>query len=188
VNIDGSASVTLGASAQQNNAINLRSLTTFETQDAPHKADRLQIRGRGLIGETFFGKRSPGLFGDITDSIKGAASSVGGAIGNAASAVKDAVTGKDDSGAGNDASSTAATATSTADAAAPNTDNSDNSNNGNGASFGGCLDANAGLSVNVGADAAFFSFFDPSTSFSLFSKTFPLSHVRILPSFEPYLY
>ena len=156
VDFDGSTIVTLSASAQDK--IERRSLSTRERG--------AEIRGRGMIGDAFFGKRSPGLFGDITDGIKGAASSVGDAVSDAAGAVKDAVTGSD---AASDGSTT--TAPAAADTTAPTT-------NGDGASFGGCADVTAGLSVNVGADADFFSLFSPSTKFSLFSKTFSLFQVR----------
>ena len=166
VNIDGSSSVTLSASAQEN----------LGRRSATGQKHGGEIRGRGLIGEAFFAKRSPGIFGDIADDIKGAASSAGNAISSAAGAVKDAVTGKEGSDGASDASSTAAPA---ADTAAPSTDNSSNSN-GDGTAFGGCADVNAGLSVDVGANAAFFNIFNPSTQLSLFSKTFPLFKVRCI--------
>lgn len=153
VSIDGSTSVTLDGSAQKN--IGRRSPSTGD------------IRGRGLIGEAFFGKRSPGIFGDIADDIKGAASGVANAVSSAAGAVKGAVTGTDG------ASDTGSAPAAAEDSAAPS------SSTGSG-SFGGCVDVSAGLEVDVGADAAFFSIFSPSTQFSLFSKSFSLFKVRRL--------
>jgi len=157
VDFDGSTTVTLSGSAQDN----IRRRSPSGRDGRKHGAE---IRGRGMIGEVFFAKRS--IFGDITDGIKGAASSAENAISNAAGAVKDAVTGSDGA---SDGSSTTAPA---ADTTAPATNDT-----GDGASFGGCADVNGGLSVNLGADAEFFSLFNPSTQFSLFSKTFPLFQV-----------
>jgi len=153
VDFDGSTTVTLSGSAQDN----IRRRSPSGRDGRKHGAE---IRGRGMIGEVFFAKRS--IFGDITDGIKGAASSAENAISNAAGAVKDAVTGSD----GDGSSGTAPAADTTAPAT-----------NDTGASFGGCADVNAGLSVNLAADAEFFNLFNPSTQFSLFSKTFPLFQV-----------
>ena len=41
-----------------------------------------------------------------------------------------------------------------------------------------CVDANAGLAVNIGAQAAFFDLFNASTGATLFDKSFPLLQVR----------
>ena len=41
-----------------------------------------------------------------------------------------------------------------------------------------CVDANAGLAVNIGAQASFFDLFDASTGAELFNKNFPLLQVR----------
>ena len=58
--------------------------------------------------------------------------------------------------------------------------------NGNGAagtstspsgSYSGCVDITAGLDVNAGANADFFGLWSPSTSVSLFDKTFDLYDV-----------
>ena len=44
-------------------------------------------------------------------------------------------------------------------------------------SYNGCVDITAGLDVNAGADADFFGLWNPSTSVSLFDKTFDLYDV-----------
>lgn len=45
------------------------------------------------------------------------------------------------------------------------------------ATYSGCVDVSAGLDVNLGADADFFDIFNPSTSVSVFDKTFDLYDV-----------
>ncbi|KAJ3569321.1 hypothetical protein NP233_g5126 [Leucocoprinus birnbaumii] len=56
----------------------------------------------------------------------------------------------------------------------PQSDSGSSGDAGSGASFGGCLDTKAGLSVNVGATGSFFSLFDASKSIALFNKDFKL--------------
>lgn len=46
-------------------------------------------------------------------------------------------------------------------------------------SFSGCVDVSSTLAVNAGASGSFFDLFNPSTSVTLFSKTFDLFNVRI---------
>ncbi|KXN88374.1 hypothetical protein AN958_07417 [Leucoagaricus sp. SymC.cos] len=70
---------------------------------------------------------------------------------------------------------TLATATSKAAPDATQTAvNAVSSSTDTGASFGGCFEMDAGLDVNVGANADFFGLFNPSTKLPLFSKSFSL--------------
>ncbi|KAJ3573067.1 hypothetical protein NP233_g2672 [Leucocoprinus birnbaumii] len=71
-------------------------------------------------------------------------------------------------------SATEATSPSTAAKAIDNSSSSSVASSSSGASFGGCLEANAGLSVNVGASGSFFGLFDSSTELPLFSKDFSI--------------
>lgn len=48
---------------------------------------------------------------------------------------------------------------------------------GGSASINGCVDMNAGFSVNAGADATFFGLFDTGKSVTLFEKDFDLFEV-----------
>ena len=45
--------------------------------------------------------------------------------------------------------------------------------------FSGCVDVSSTLAVNAGADASFLDLFNPSTTVSLFSKTFDLFQVGL---------
>lgn len=53
------------------------------------------------------------------------------------------------------------------------------------ASFEGCIEIQAGLSVDAGADASFFGIFDKNTKATLFSKDFELFKVRLGVAVRP---
>lgn len=101
VNLDAVAKATLGVGAtgdKKDITINPRASPDFDIQAISKGIGRLGypaagIRGRGLIGETYFKKRVPQPFGfgDIVDGVKGAAKDVGSAIGDAASSAGDAI-------------------------------------------------------------------------------------------------
>ncbi|KAJ7582528.1 hypothetical protein C8J56DRAFT_1055585 [Mycena floridula] len=73
------------------------------------------------------------------------------------------------------ASSTFATqATSTATTTSSASQSSSTGSIDSSGNFAGCFEAQVGLDVTAGADAAFFNFFDQNTQVTLFSKTFEL--------------
>jgi hypothetical protein len=152
------------------------------------EAVRPVIRGRGAIGAYYLSKRSPVPepfgFSDIVDGAKNA----GDTVVAGAKDVKDLVAPPSSSSSAMIPAATASPppvspsssplspiATGSSTSVSPKATDSVVVNNQ--VKFGGCLEMDAGLVANVGADANFFGLFDPSKTIPLFQKQFSLFKV-----------
>ncbi|KAF9445253.1 hypothetical protein P691DRAFT_777698 [Macrolepiota fuliginosa MF-IS2] len=207
LNLDASATVTLtveATGAEESTTISPREVGPV--LDTSRARGMMVPRGRGMIGEYYFDRRSTRRAPTLTPTVKPpksdstqkptATKSVGTLEPDATKATTSAATKattssvtKATTSAVTKATTSAVTkattsaVTSTIASAATNTTMSAVTKtttsaatkpSSSGVSFGGCLEASTGLSVNVGADASFFGLFDPSTTLTLFSKDFEL--------------
>ncbi|KAF9445254.1 hypothetical protein P691DRAFT_785478 [Macrolepiota fuliginosa MF-IS2] len=149
--LDASATVTLtveATGAEESNTISPREVGPV--LNITRTSGMMVPRGRGMIGEYYFDRRSTRPASTLTPTVKSSKSE----------------------------SPPKPTATKSAGILEPRMSKATTSTatklSSGGGSFEGCLEVNTGLSVNVGADASFFGLFSPSTTLSLFTQDFEL--------------